>query len=145
MQVISHDGTTLAMVVRSSFYAEAVDFITPDDNELQVGYMRRPEGYVIPAHRHLVTHRELQNTQEVLYIRSGKMRVDFYSQDAAYLRSIIIGPGDLILLIAGGHGFKVLEAVDLIEVKQGPYVAIEDKGVIEAISDRDVNYGEGSE
>jgi mannose-6-phosphate isomerase-like protein (cupin superfamily) len=71
--------------------------------------------------------REVQFTQEVLFIRKGRLRVDFYDTRQHYLRSCVLGAGDVILLIKGGHGFEVLEDVEMIEVKQGPYVGEQDK------------------
>jgi hypothetical protein len=59
--------------------------------------------------------------------RKGRLRVDFYDEDQRYLESRVLGPGDVILLIQGGHGFEVLEEVEMIEVKQGPYVGEQDK------------------
>lgn len=89
--------------------------------------MKRPEGYAISPHVHNVVPREVQLTQEVLFIKSGKVRVDFYDNQQKYLESHILNPGDVILLAHGGHGFKILEKSEIIEVKQGPYVGEMDK------------------
>jgi hypothetical protein len=71
--------------------------------------------------------REVYYTQEVLLLRKGKLRVDFYDRDQRYLESRILVGGDVILLIEGGHGFEVLEEVEMVEVKQGPYLQDQDK------------------
>jgi mannose-6-phosphate isomerase-like protein (cupin superfamily) len=71
--------------------------------------------------------RSVAYTQETLFIKKGKMRVDFYNDDQTYLESRELGPGDVILLIRGGHGFEVLEDLEMIEVKQGPYAGDQDK------------------
>lgn len=138
MNIISSNGTTLAIIVRAEFRSEAIDFVTPDNNDLQVGYMSRPEGYVIRAHRHLPVERALHTTQEVLFIRDGIVRVDFYSPEEVYIQSEILNPGDLIVLISGGHGFKIIKPADIIEVKQGPYVPAKDKIFFHSVHDADV-------
>jgi len=127
IQKIEHEGAVLAQIVRAEYSAKTIEFLTPDDYSLQLGYMTRPNGYVIRPHLHLPVRREAVYTQEVLFIRRGKIRVDFYSEAKAYLQSQILNAGDVILLICGGHGFEVIEDVDMVEVKQGPYLADADK------------------
>ena len=89
--------------------------------------MRHPAGKVIEPHLHNPVRREIHYTQEVLILKAGRMRVDFYDHDRNYLESRVLVAGDVILLIEGGHGFEVLEEVEMIEVKQGPYVGDHDK------------------
>jgi len=89
--------------------------------------MNRPAGEVIQAHIHEPISRTLIGTQEVLIIRRGRIRVDFYESDRVYISSAILGPGDLMLLNTGGHGFEVLEDIDMIEIKQGPFAEGRDK------------------
>jgi hypothetical protein len=71
-------------------------------------------------------------TKEVLFIKSGKVRVDFYDDDQRYLESRILEMGDVLLLAFGGHGFEMLETSEIIEVKQGPYAGDQDKTRFEA-------------
>lgn len=117
----------LAVIIRHSFRKEGIEFITPSTYSQQLGYMNRPAGYVIAPHVHNPVPREVQFTKEVLFIKSGKLRVDFYDDDQNYLESRILGQGDVILLAFGGHGFEMLEASEIIEVKQGPYAGDADK------------------
>lgn len=124
---ITHNSKLLAIIIRTHFQKEGIEFFTPDDYSQQVGYMNRPQGYVIPPHTHNPVVREVIWTQEVLYIKSGKVRVDFYSDDQEYIESGIVQTGDVILLAAGGHGFEMLEQSEIIEVKQGPYCGELDK------------------
>ncbi len=124
---ILHNGKLLALILRTSFRAEGIRFFTPDDFSQQLGYMNRPRGYVIPPHVHNAVTRNVQYTKEVLFIKSGKVRVDFYDDEQNYLESRILGAGDVILLAFGGHGFEMLEPTEMIEVKQGPYAGDADK------------------
>lgn len=124
---ILHNGKLLALILRASFRADGIRFFTPDDFSQQLGYMHRPQGYVIPPHVHNAVERSVHYTKEVLFIRSGRVRVDFYDDEQNYLESRILGAGDVILLAFGGHGFEMLEASEMIEVKQGPYAGDADK------------------
>ena len=89
--------------------------------------MHHPTGKKIAAHVHNLVHRNVVMTQEVLFIKQGVLRVDFYDEYEDYLESRDLYAGDIILLVSGGHGFEVLEEVEMIEVKQGPYAGDADK------------------
>lgn len=127
IEKVEHNGTVLALILRTDFNAPGIHFFTPNEFSQQLGYMRHPSGKVIPPHYHQVKQREVIRTQEVLFLRRGKLRVDFYGHDLSYLESRVLSSGDTILLATGGHGFEALEDIEMIEVKQGPYVGEEDK------------------
>src|SRR5258706_5455848 len=110
---IVHQDLELALIIRHSFSKEGIEFFTPGSYSQQIGYMNRPAGYVIPPHVHNPVRREVQYTKEVLFIRSGKLRVDFYSESQEYLESTILESGDVILLALGGHGFEMLEPTEM--------------------------------
>lgn len=131
---IINGNNELALIVRSNFEADGIKFLTPDTYSQQLGYMNRPVGYIIPPHVHNSVPREVQFTKEVLFIKSGMVRVDFYDDDQNYLESRVLYQGDVILLAFGGHGFEMLEASEIIEVKQGPYAGDADKTRFEPIS-----------
>lgn len=122
IETVSFDGQVAAIIVRNEFRPDGIQFVTPDDFSQQLGYMRRPSGYRIQPHIHLHVDRKATLTQEVLYVRRGRVRVDFYREDESYVDSREIATGDVILLSRGGHGFEMLEETELIEVKQGPYL-----------------------
>ncbi len=130
-------GTTeLAIILRSSYVREGITFLTPNEYSQQLGYMNRRAGYCIPAHIHNSIPRAVTFTREVLFVKSGKLRVDFYGNDREYVESRILNAGDVILLASGGHGFEMLEDTEMIEVKQGPYTGDEDKTLFEAVDSR---------
>lgn len=135
MQFIKKKEVLLAIVIKNDYSCEGVDFITPDEYSQQVAYMHHPTGKVIDAHLHNLVHRNVVMTQEVLFIKKGKLRVDFYDNYEDYLESIVLESGDVILLVSGGHGFTVLEEVEMIEVKQGPYSGDKDKVRFTGITD----------
>lgn len=127
LETIKHNNHTLAVIIKASYRSEGIEFFTPGDFSQQLGYMNRKKGYEIAPHRHNLVERRVTLTQEVLYIKSGKVRVDFYNDEQIYLESRVLERGDVILLAAGGHGFEMLEDSEMIEVKQGPYCGEEDK------------------
>lgn len=134
----THNGLKLAIIIRANYKKEGIEFFTNDDDSQQLGYMNRQEGYIIAPHRHNIVPREVHLTQEVLVIKSGKIRVDFYDNDQNYIESSILYQGDVILLADGGHGFKMLEPTEMIEVKQGPYCGERDKVRFESVADNQV-------
>jgi mannose-6-phosphate isomerase-like protein (cupin superfamily) len=134
IEKIIWDGKLLALILRANYRQDGIHFFTPDDFSQQLGYMNRPEGYVIPPHVHNPVPREVQYTKEVLFIKSGRVRVDFYDEEQNYLESRSLFQGDVILLAFGGHGFKMLEASEIIEVKQGPYAGEADKTRFEPLA-----------
>ncbi|MCX6327731.1 MAG: hypothetical protein NT144_13965 [Bacteroidia bacterium] len=127
IEKITHNDLLLAIIIDHSYKKEGIDFFTDDNFSQQLGYMNRPLGYIISPHRHNILPREVIHTQEVLLIRSGKVRVDFYDDNQTYLESRLLIQGDVILLAAGGHGFEMIEPSEIIEIKQGPYVGERDK------------------
>jgi len=119
---IVHDDQLLGLLVSHRFREEGLHFLTPEHLSQQLAFMRYPSGKTINPHIHLPAARSLQDTQEVLVVKRGKVRVDFYDKEQNYLESHLLEAGDIILLAGGGHGFEILEEAEMIEVKQGPYM-----------------------
>ena len=128
----------LAIIITSDFNENGIHFFTPDDFSQQLGYMNHPKGKVIIPHIHNPIPRQVEYTQEVLFIKSGKLRVDFYDLNREYLESHTLSTNDVILLIKGGHGFEVLEDIEMFEIKQGPYVGDSDKTRFEQIDKKQI-------
>ncbi|MDX2231989.1 MAG: hypothetical protein NW220_20305 [Leptolyngbyaceae cyanobacterium bins.349] len=127
VQEVVFEGQLLAIIISADFKEPGIHFFTPDSLSQQVAYMSHPAGKHIQPHVHNPVPREVFYTQEVLLIKQGKLRVDFYTSEQEYLESYVLKAGDVILLVQGGHGFEVLEDLEMIEVKQGPYVGEHDK------------------
>ena len=132
---IELDGKIIAIIIRSNFTKNGIEFFTPNDFSQQLGYMKRGKDYHIEPHIHNSISREVMLTQEVLFIKSGKVRVDFYSDHQEYYESRVLNSGDFILLANSGHGFVTLEESEIIEVKQGPYLEADDKVRFEAVAE----------
>lgn len=127
VQEVIHEGQLLGIIISADFRKPGIHFFTPNTLSQQIAYMRHPAGKSIQPHVHNPVPREVCYTQEVLMIKRGKLQVDFYTDQQEYLESYVLQAGDVILLVQGGHGFEVLEEVEMIEVKQGPYVGDQDK------------------
>ena len=141
MLKITHNETILAVILPAGFSGDGIHFFTPDSFSQQLGYMRRPEGYVVPPHDHNPVPRTIEWTQEVLFVRSGKVRLDLYLPETrVYFQSHLLRPGDIVLLAHGGHGLVMLEQSEIIEVKQGPYVGEADKTRFAAVHENAVAY-----
>ena len=127
----------LAIIIKANYDSNGIEFFTPNNFEQQLGYMKRDKDYVINPHFHNSVKREINYTKEVLFIKSGKVRVDFYDEKKIYFESRILTKGDVMLLAFGCHGFKMIEPTEMIEVKQGPFMPEirTDKSLFEPISD----------
>lgn len=135
---LRHGDQTIALIVRRNYRKDGIEFFTPGSYSQQIGYMNRPAGYVIAPHVHCPVQREVQYTNEVLLIKSGRLRVDFYTPEQAYLESTILEAGDVVLLAHGGHGFEMLAPTEIIEVKQGPYAGDKDKQRFEPVAQEQI-------
>ncbi|MDQ3020505.1 MAG: hypothetical protein M3R36_08045 [Bacteroidota bacterium] len=131
---IKHNGKLLALIIPAEFDKPGIHFFTSNDLSQQLAYMHHPAGKKIEPHVHNQVPREVIYTQEVLLLKRGKLRIDFYDDDQNYLDSRILKKGDVILLATGGHGFEVIEEIEMIEVKQGPYIGEEDKTRFKSVS-----------
>ena len=138
IECVRFSGVEFAIILRSDFHEPGIHFFTPADYSQQLGYMRHPAGHVIEPHAHNPVPRAVHFTREALFLRRGRLRVDFYTDAGEYFESRELGSGDVILLTAGGHGFEVLEEIEMIEVKQGPYGGDTDKRRIRGITAAEV-------
>lgn len=126
-ECIEHSGRLLSIIVPHDHNQSGITFFTPNELSQQLAYMHHPAGKIIEPHIHTPAAREVFLTQETLFIKRGKLRVDFFDDQQNYLKSRILQAGDVILLVQGGHGFEVLEELEMFEVKQGPYKGADDK------------------
>lgn len=130
---IIHDEVLRAIVVSSTYREPGIHFFTPTHFSQQLAFMSHSAGHVIEPHIHNRVDRQVHYTQEALFLRKGKLRVDFYGESSRYVESVVLNAGDIILLVSGGHGFEVLEDVEMIEIKQGPFVGEQDKTRFSAV------------
>jgi mannose-6-phosphate isomerase-like protein (cupin superfamily) len=127
IEEVVFNGILCALIVRRDFNEPGIHFFTPGDFSQQLAYMSRPAGYQIQPHFHREVQRDVHRTQEVLFVRKGRLKVNFYDGKQAWIAERTLEAGDVILLAEGGHGFEMLDDCELFEVKQGPYVGDQDK------------------
>ncbi len=120
-------GKPLATIVRSNYSAPGISFVTDNNSVHQIGVLCWPRGHLVDAHIHNPLPRSIDSTQEVLFIRNGRVRLDLYNDDQTYECSRELETGDVVFLASGGHGFEMLEETEIIEVKQGPYMGENEK------------------
>lgn len=121
VEVIQHDGKMICMIIRAEPVPGSTVFYTPDDLNLQIGKIVYPANGKIARHRHKPIRHSVVGSSEVLVVQKGRMILDVYADDRTIHSSREMGPGDVVILVAGGHGFHFLEDTVLVEVKQGPY------------------------
>ncbi|MGC1402267.1 MAG: hypothetical protein WA974_04990 [Thermodesulfobacteriota bacterium] len=124
---IQADGKPIAIIVRKEFNQPGVHFFSPFEFSQQLGILVHPSGHEVKAHVHNLIARDVRVTQEVLHVIEGKVEITLFAENKKYITSRLLSKGDTILLAYGGHGIKILEPSKILEVKQGPYVGMEDK------------------
>lgn len=127
IETIKNKENILAIIIHNEYHKDGIEFFTPGDFSQQLAFISYKAGKIIEPHTHNLVKREISLTQEVLIIKKGKIKINFYNSERNYLDSRILVKGDVILLASGGHGFEVLEDIEIIEVKQGPYANDNDK------------------
>ncbi len=127
IEKIINNNILYAIIIRRNYSIDGIKFFTDDSSPQQIGYMKRPKDYKIAPHIHLRKQRIIDITHEVLFIKSGRVKINFYTKDKEYLFCKELASGDTILLAEGGHGLTMLEESEIIEVKQGPYLENLDK------------------
>jgi hypothetical protein len=124
---IERDGRPLAYIIRASVMPEKTTFLTPNDFKQQVGFVVYPKGGVIQRHVHRPLERHLVGTSEVLVVKKGHAEIDIYDNDRTLVATRELRSGDVMLMVGGGHGFRMLEDTVFLEIKQGPYTGVDEK------------------
>ena len=129
----------MALIVRGKYRKrKGITFFTPNESTQQFGYMKHKKKYIIKPHLHKKRMTKIYYTTEVILILKGILRVDFYDQKKKYLFSKILKEKDIIMLVSGGHGFKAIKNIEMLEIKQGPYNLIKDKIKFQNISEQNI-------
>ncbi len=123
-QQIDYQCRTLAYIIPRGPLPDATTFVTPSECTQQVGYVCHKAGQSVPRHLHTPIERLIVGTTEVLLVMKGRVEVDFYDNDKTWVGARILEEGDLIVIVSGGHGFRMLEDAVMLEVKQGPYPGV---------------------
>lgn len=129
IEKVEYEGALFAIILHRDDGGEGVNFVTANENTLQLGVMKHRSGVKIKPHIHRKIARQINEIQEVLHIDSGRVEAEFFNGAGKKVAQTVLNSGDTIILISGGHGFNVLEDARIIEVKQGPYFGVEEDKV----------------
>ena len=127
VEIITADGRPLTYIIRGGQLPEQTTFLTPPEFKQQVGYVVYPAGGVIARHMHVPIHRSLIGTSEVLVVLKGHAWIDMYDDSHNLVASRELHARDVMLMVGGGHGFRIVEDTVFLEIKQGPYEGLEEK------------------
>ncbi|MGQ9501615.1 MAG: hypothetical protein ACUVSF_05025 [Anaerolineae bacterium] len=119
----------IATIIRRDYLPDKTTFVTPESYYQQAGFVVYPRGGVVRRHVHLPIQRHLVGTSEALIVRKGRVEAELFGLDKTLLGTWILEEGDIILLVAGGHGFRCLEDTVFLEIKQGPYTGLVEKEI----------------
>ena len=141
LKEIIHNKKLYALIIKETYQKKkGISFFTENNANQQIGFMSHPKNYFIKPHKHQKRETKIFITSEVIILQKGKLRVDFYDTEQNYLFSDVVSAGDILMLAEGGHGFKVLEEVDFVEIKQGPFLGEKDKFKFDLLPDSFVKF-----
>lgn len=121
-EVIEFDGLVYAEVIWADTSVEVTKFFSPAESSFQFGLLAHKKGFIEPAHYHHTVRREILDLQQMFVVQRGVVAIDFYSLEGIKLREIVLRVGDAINLGGGSHAVRVLEDMQCISVKQGPFL-----------------------
>ncbi|MCX7164829.1 MAG: hypothetical protein NTV11_00960 [Rhodocyclales bacterium] len=124
---IADQNQVLCILIRNELVPDETTFLTPPEYKQQVGFVVYAKGGEIARHTHVAVARQLLGTSEVLIVKKGHCLIDIYNDAHDLIATRELNEGDLMLMVGGGHGFRMLEDTILLEVKQGPYAGLEEK------------------
>ena len=121
IEKIENKGKILVYIIRNTQKIVKTHFISPKTSNLQVGHIVYPTGSTIPKHIHKKIIRKLYRTEEVLVVLEGRCDMDIYDDQRILIATKRVNKGDVIIILEGGHGFRVIKDLVFLEIKQGPY------------------------
>jgi hypothetical protein len=131
LAMIAREDRLLGVHVSTIAAPEGVRFVTPKSSFMQVATIKRPAGETVRAHRHPAHTRVVYGTPETLLVVSGKMTAYVFDEDDSLVWSDVVRAGEALVLLRGGHELVFLEDTTVLEVKQGPYLGVQDKVYID--------------
>lgn len=122
---IEHDGTRYAEVIWADTRVAQTTFYSPPESSFQFGLLAHEAGFVEPAHYHRPFERTIHDLQQMFVLQRGVVGVRLYADDGTLVRELVLRAGDAIVLIHGVHSISVIEDMQAISVKQGPFLGAE--------------------
>lgn len=125
IETVEHDGIRYAEIIWADTQVPVTKFFSPDDSSFQFGLLAHEAGFVEAPHYHKPVTRTINDLQQMFVVQRGVVAVDFFGKDGTRFREVVLRAGDGILLIHGTHAVRVLEDMQCISVKQGPFLGAE--------------------
>lgn len=122
IEVIEHGGTRYAEVIRRDVTVDHTTFFSPAESSFQFGLLAHVAGYEEPPHYHQPFSRTIDDLQQMFVVQRGVVGVKLFDDDGDLLQEVILREGDAIVLIHGIHAIRVIEDLQAISVKQGPFL-----------------------
>ena len=129
IEVIEKGGVRYAEIIWAGTSAQRSTFYSPDDSAFQFGILARPKGFIEAPHVHKKIPRTVEDLQQMFVVQRGVVAVDFYDESGSRFREVVLREGDAINLVHGAHSIRVLEDMQCISVKQGPFFGAENDKV----------------
>lgn len=121
-EVIEHEGKRYAEIIWAGTTVEKSVFFSPAGSSFQFGLLAHESNFVESAHYHPAIERRIDDLQQMFVVQKGVVAVDFFTDGGTRFREVILRPGDAILLVQGAHSVRVLEDMQCVSVKQGPFL-----------------------
>jgi hypothetical protein len=121
-EVIEHGGRRYAEVIWADTVVSKSIFFSPDQSSMQFGLLAHQAGFVEAAHYHVSATRTINDLQQMFVVQKGVVAIDFFDPEGIKFREIVLRCGDAVLLTQGTHSVRVLETMQCVSVKQGPFL-----------------------
>ncbi|MFY0651337.1 MAG: hypothetical protein JXQ96_04855 [Cyclobacteriaceae bacterium] len=134
VDVIEYNGTKYAEIIWANTTVETTTFFSPEESSFQFGLLAHKSGFEEPPHFHKPFKREISDLQQMFLVQKGKVIVELYTDMGDLLKEITLSVGDAVVLIHGCHALRVIEDMQCISVKQGPFLGDENDKVFVTIN-----------
>ena len=135
LEVFEHKGVRYAEVIRAESKVEITKFFSPAESSFQFGLLAHEAGFVEPPHYHKEFDRVIRDLQQMFVVQRGVVDVDLYDDEGKMIETVRLKQGDAIVLIHGVHAIKVIEDMQCISVKQGPFLGAENDKIMVSVKE----------
>ncbi len=122
IETIEHSGKRYAEIIWAEARVDKTTFFSPPESSFQFGLLAHEAGFFEPPHYHRQFTREINDLQQMFIVQRGIVAVQLYTDESILFREVILNAGDAIVLIHGVHSLRVIEDMQCISVKQGPFL-----------------------
>ncbi len=135
LEIFEHKGVRYAEVIRAESKVAITKFFSPPESSFQFGLLAHEAGFIEPPHYHKEFERTIKDLQQMFVVQRGVVDVDLYDDDGKIIETVRLKQGDAIVLIHGVHAIKVIEDMQCISVKQGPFLGAENDKIMVSVKD----------